>query len=252
MVNIDNFIDNPEVEMGEQGGPFQIIQYRRDLSCSPDDAQVKWYMAQMGVKKKQILCTLNKETVILQAGAMQWFAGDIQLSTGVKGVGDFFRKSMSGSVTGESGIKPEYKGSGLLVTEPSYKYYLVEDLSKWGSGMVVQDGLFAAAQGSVQLKTVARSTLSSAVAGKEGLFNLCMSGKGYVVLEADAPRNELIVIELQDDVVKIDGPFAIAWSSSLNFTVERSSKTLIGSAATGEGLVNVYRGTGRILMMPQV
>ena len=63
-------------------------------------------------------------------------------------------------------------------------------------------------------------------------------------------ENELIEIELENDVVKIDGNFAIAWSNTLQFTVERSSKTLIGSAASGEGLVNVYRGTGRVLMAP--
>ena len=51
-------------------------------------------------------------------------------------------------------------------------------------------------------------------------------------------------------VLKIDGNMAIAWSGSLNFTVERSGKTLIGSAASGEGLVNVFRGTGRVLMAP--
>ena len=43
---------------------------------------------------------------------------------------------------------------------------------------------------------------------------------------------------------------AIAWSGSLNFTVERSGKSLIGSAASGEGLVNVYRGTGKVLLAP--
>lgn len=48
----------------------------------------------------------------------------------------------------------------------------------------------------------------------------------------------------------MDGNFAIAWSQSLKFTVERSTKTLIGSAASGEGLVNVYRGTGKVLMAP--
>ena len=42
----------------------------------------------------------------------------------------------------------------------------------------------------------------------------------------------------------------IAWSSTLDFTVERSGRSLIGSAASGEGLVNVYRGTGKVLMMP--
>ena len=45
---------------------------------------------------------------------------------------------------------------------------------------------------------------------------------------------------------------ALAWSPSLNFTVERSGKSLIGSAASGEGLVNVYRGTGSVLMSPTV
>lgn len=33
-------------------------------------------------------------------------------------------------------------------------------------------------------------------------------------------------------------------------TVERSGKSLIGSAASGEGLVNVYRGTGKVLLAP--
>ena len=61
---------------------------------------------------------------------------------------------------------------------------------------------------------------------------------------------ELVIIDLSNDVLKIDGNFAIAWSSSLEFTVERSGKSLIGSAASGEGLVNVYRGTGRVLMQP--
>ena len=48
----------------------------------------------------------------------------------------------------------------------------------------------------------------------------------------------------------MDGNLAVAWSGSLSFTVERSGKTLIGSAASGEGRVNVYRGTGKVLLAP--
>ena len=33
-------------------------------------------------------------------------------------------------------------------------------------------------------------------------------------------------------------------------TVEKSGKTFFGSAVSGEGLVNVYKGTGKILMAP--
>ncbi len=95
-----------------------------------------------------------------------------------------------------------------------------------------------------------RSNLSSAVAGGEGLFNLGISGSGVLCVESYSPREELIEITLQNDVLKIDGNMAIAWSGSLEFTVERSGKSLIGSAASGEGLVNVYRGTGKVLMAP--
>ena len=64
------------------------------------------------------------------------------------------------------------------------------------------------------------------------------------------PREELYEMELENDCIKIDGNMAIAWSGSLDFTVEKSGKSLIGSAVSGEGLVNVYRGTGKILMAP--
>ena len=68
-----------------------------------------------------------------------------------------------------------------------------------------------------------------------------------VVLESNCPYEELVLIELKDDVVQLDGSMAIAWTSSLTFTVEKTTKSLIGSAASGEGFVNVYRGTGKIL-----
>ena len=93
-------------------------------------------------------------------------------------------------------------------------------------------------------------TLSSAVLGQEGLFNTALSGEGVVVLESPVPAEELIVVDLKDDVLKIDGNMAIAWSNTLKFTVEKTTKSLVGSAASGEGFVNVYRGTGRVMLAP--
>jgi len=92
--------------------------------------------------------------------------------------------------------------------------------------------------------------VSSAVLGGEGLFNLCLKGNGVVALESRTPMEELVIIELKDDELKIDGNYAVAWSSTLDFTVEKSGKTLLGSAVSGEGLVNVYRGTGKVLLAP--
>lgn len=250
MFQIRNFTDNDDVRILESRGAFTVVEYLRDLSVSPSSAQTAYYCNEMNVRKRQMLCNLAKSAVTLQAGAMQWTAGNVNATTGIKGVGDLFGKAVRGKVTGESAIKPEYTGDGVLVTEPTYRYILLEDLNDWNGSIVLDDGLFLASESSLKHKAVMRSNLSSAVAGGEGLFNLGLTGSGVVCLESNSPREELIEITLQNDVVKIDGNMAIAWSGSLEFTVERSGKTLLGSAASGEGLVNVYRGTGKVLMAP--
>lgn len=204
----------------------------------------------MNVRKRQVICDTSKANVTVQAGAMQWMVGNVHATTGLKGVGDLFGKAVRGKVTGESAIKPEYTGEGILVLEPTYKHLLLLDLEDWNGSIVLDDGLFLACDSSLKHKAVMRSNLSSAVAGNEGLFNLGIVGNGVVCLESPCPKEELVEISLQDDVLKIDGNMAIAWSGSLDFTVERSGKTLIGSAASGEGLVNVYRGTGKVLLAP--
>lgn len=234
----------------EKKGNFTVFEYDHDMSNNPSQAMQNYYAAQMNIRKRQVMIDLDdKHSAIIQKGAMQWTAGQVQSGTNVKGVGDFAKKLVSSKVTNESAIKPLYSGTGILVLEPTYKYIIIEDVGSW-NGMVIEDGLFYACDASIDIKTVARKTLSSAVAGGEGLFNSCLTGQGYAVLECNCPREELIEIELKDDELKVDGSFAIAWSQSLTFTVERSTKTLIGSAAGGEGLVNVYRGTGKVLMAP--
>ena len=250
MFEIKNFFENDDVKVIDSKGAFSVVEYQRDLSVMPETAMAAYYSSQMNVRKRQVVCDIAKANVTVQAGAMQWMVGDVKATTGLKGVGDLFGKAMRGSVTGESAIKPEYTGSGTLVLEPTYKHILLVDLKDWNGSIVLDDGLFLACESTLKHKAVMRSNLSSAAFGNEGLFNLGIQGNGVVCLESPCPREELVEIWLDNDVLKVDGNFAIAWSGSLNFTVERSGKTLIGSAASGEGLVNVYRGTGKVLLAP--
>lgn len=97
--------------------------------------------------------------------------GNVQATSGVKGLGDLFGKAIKGAVTKETAVKPEYIGEGFLVLEPTYKYIILQDVSKWGSvGMTIEDGMFLACDANVKRNIVARKTLSSAVLGGEGLF----------------------------------------------------------------------------------
>ena len=250
MYRISNFTNNDDIRILSSLGPFTVIEYQRDLSVTPRDAQTAYFCQEMNVRRRQVICELSKAQITLQSGAMHWTVGNVNATTGVKGVGDLLGKAVRGKVTGESAIKPEYVGDGILVLEPTYRHILLLNLDDWNGSIVLDDGLFLACDSRLRHRSVMRSNLSSAVAGGEGLFNLGISGSGVLCVESYSPREELIEITLQNDVLKIDGNMAIAWSGSLEFTVERSGKSLIGSAASGEGLVNVYRGTGKVLMAP--
>lgn len=250
MYKIKNFLDNDDIRVLNQKGNIKIIEYMKDLSVNFNNCTIQYYASQMNVRKKQALIELNNDSYITSADAMQWTVGDVQSVTDVKGIGDFFGKAIKGSITNESTVKPKYTGTGLLMLEPTYKHLLIEDVSEWGSGMVLDDGMFLACESSVKYNVIMRSNLSSAVLGNQGLFSLKLSGNGLAVLESPVPREELIEIELEDDVIKIDGNFAVAWSDTLQFTVEKAGKSLIGSAVSKEGFVNVYRGTGKILIAP--
>lgn len=115
-------------------------------------------------------------------------AGDVNCTTGVKGMGDLLGKAFRGKVTGESAIKPEYTGTGTLVLEPTYKHIILLDTKEWNGAVVLDDGLFLACESGLKHKAVIRSNISSAVAGGEGLFNLCLSGNGVFAMKQCAPR----------------------------------------------------------------
>jgi len=249
MITCKNLYDNKNIEIIASKGDIKVLEYKKDLSVNSSNAMASYFASEMNVRKRQVLIELKGNAYTISAGAMQWTTGSVTMGADVKGFGDFIGKALSSKVTKESTIKPKYQGNGLLMLEPTYKHILLEEVSDWG-GLVLDDGLFLACESKVQQKVVARTNLSSAMLGNEGFFNLCLRGEGIAVLESPVPRDELIEFVLQNDEVRIDGNYAIAWSDSLEFRVEKSSKSLVGSAVSGEGLVNVYRGTGRILLAP--
>lgn len=248
---INNLKDNDNVVIKEQLGGFTVIEYKEDLSSTTlSEAQSNFFMSKSNMRNKQLMVELNNSEVMLSAGAMQYMIGSIEMTSGVKGVGGLMRNLVSSTMTGTSAIKPLYKGTGTIMLETTYKYLWLIDVDN--DHIVVDDGMFLACETTLEIAVVARKNISSAILGGEGLFNLSAKGKGILALEAPIPSEEAIVVDLQNDVLKVDGNFALMWSNSLDFTVEKSGKTRMGSAASGEGLVNVYRGTGMVWLAPLI
>ena len=250
-ITVKNFVgENDNIIVLDEKGPFKVIEYEKDLSVAPSEAVEKYFSSKMKVRPRQLVTDLSKTSgIYMQAGAMQWMSGANKLSAEINGIGDFGKKFIKSTVTGETTAKPEYSGDGFVVSEQTYKHLLLLDMDEWDNSLALNDGLFLAAENSVELTFQRISNLSSALAALN-VFYTQLEGSGYVCLESDIPIEELIVIELTNDTVTIDGSLAIAWTGNLQFSGEKSGKSIVDSAISQEGLVSVFRGTGKILMAP--
>lgn len=251
-ITMNNWLNDNRKVIAEMGN-FKVIEHQKDLSVNKITAQDEYFSSQMNVKCRQVEISLDgNSTVKTQAGAMQLLVGKVEMDTGVQSAKGFLGSMVKAAVTNETAVKPIYHGNGKVILEPTYKHIILQDVANWGEkGLVIEDGMFLASDGTVQHHVIENTqSMTTALLSNEGLYNLCFTGSGIVALESYVPFEELVEFDLQDDVLKVDGNMAVCWSGSLKFSIEKTTKTLIGSLASGEGLVNVYRGTGKVWVSP--
>lgn len=227
----------------------EVLQYDKLIgSTNTHAAETMYFMDRENIKARQLAVYISDDSVKVEPGAMSYFKGNLEMVSGVT-LGNAVGRMFSGMLTGEKIAMPEYKGSGVLVLEPSFKHFITIELDP-GETIVVDKGMFFMAQGSVTVRPILNSQISGALLGGEGIFQLEMVGPGLVVMESPVPMDEISIIHLDNDVLRVDGNFALLRTGNIGFTVERSARTLIGSAISGEGLVNVFRGTGDVWIAP--
>lgn len=185
---------------------------------------------------------LSNETVRTESGAMYYMRGDIKMESKAPSAGGFL-KSM---VTGESIFRPTYTGSGELYLEPSFSNFHIFETG--GQEWLVQAGAYWASEESIQIDVHRDKVMTSFLSGK-GMLNFWtkVKGQGQVVVIAQGPVE---VIEMKNERLVVDGQFAVAWESSLDYKIEKATKSLLGSATSGEFLVSTYTGTGKLLLAP--
>lgn len=228
---------------------FQVLEYD-NLAGATDVSTAKelFYMRETGMKLRQVRILLQNSSVRLQAGALSYLKGNIEMDSKMGGLIGLGKKLISSKATGETAFKPLYNGTGEIFLEPSFGHYALIELED--DEVIVDDGLFFACEEGVKVGTASQKNFSSAFLGNEGFFQTKISGSGVVVLELPVPETEIFKCILINDTLKVDGNFAVLRTGNIEFTVEKAAKSIIGSATSGEGLVNVYRGTGEVWLMP--
>lgn len=239
-------------EYPQYGMRVEVLEYQKLLgSTNIYGAQSLWFMNQANIKCRQIAIYMLNSACKIEAGAMSYYQGPMEMTSGINGAGKFVSQMFTGKLTGEKVIMPEYTGSGILVLEPSFKHFFVGELSP-GEEIIVDKGMFYAASQSVNVAPVFAGTGTGTILGGEGIFMQKLTGPGMIVLELPVPMSEINIVNLNNDILRVDGNFAVLRDASIAMSVEGAGKTLVGSAMSGEGLVNVFRGTGQVWLAPTI
>ncbi|OGV52968.1 MAG: hypothetical protein A2X49_10800 [Lentisphaerae bacterium GWF2_52_8] len=202
-------------------------------------------MLRIEIQVKELLkivkVELEDDAVRTESGAMYYMVGNIEMESKAPSVSGLLKSVVSK----EAVVRPVYRGTGQLFLEPTYGDFTIIDL-KQGEEWILDKGAYVASEMGVNVTAHMNKPISGIFSG-EGFFQTKVSGRGKVVIASPGP---LETIELNNSKLVVDGSFAVARSGQLDFKIEKATRGLLGTVLSGEGLVNTFTGTGRVLIAP--
>ncbi len=225
----------------------EIIENQKLSGAQTGDiAQKLFYMEHAGIKLKNVRIILKDGAVKIESGALFFMKGRIKVAT--KAAKGFLKNLGSNLLSGEKMFKPVYSGHGEIWLEPSFGHFKIIELDD--DEIIVDKGMFYACESTMEVSAVSQKNLSSTMFGGEGFFQTKVKGKGIVVLNIPVPLDEVMVYQLNDEALQVDGNYAILRRGDIKFTVKMVTKGIIGTMASGEGLLQTFEGTGEVWLAP--
>jgi len=233
----------------QDGTLIEILQIPELSGSSNVSLSSKLYFASnTGMRLKMVRISLNNSFTRIEPGSLYFMKGNLEnkASTGggiIKGLG---RKVLSG----ESLFVNEIHGTGEIYLEPSFGHFFIHQLRPQDQALIVDKGMFYAGTEGLDVSSILQKSISAGLFGGEGLFQTQIKGDGIVVLYSPVPATEIQKIELKNEKLSVDGNFALLRTAGVNFKAEKSSKTWVGTAVSGEGLLQTFSGTGTVWLAP--
>ncbi|WP_435018004.1 AIM24 family protein [Tundrisphaera sp. TA3] len=244
------------------GGNFEVIDmaeadgFRVEVlaysglggSRDPQTASTLYFAERAGIRLKQVRITLDGGEAIAESGALHFMLGRIQMESKIGGVAGLGKAMMNRFVAKEAAILPRYRGTGQIYLEPSFGHFLIHRLA--AEEVIADKGMFYCGQGTLDVGAAIQKNVSSALFGGEGLFQTRIRGTGICVLESPVPAGEIVRVDLKDEALQVDGNFALMRTGRIEFSVEKSTRSILGTITGGEGLLQTFRGTGSVWLAP--
>lgn len=219
----------------ECGAPVKIEEVTPDTNTGKVDFEI--------VRKENlnmVKVTMENGSFRYEAGGLHYMIGDLTLESKAPGMG----KMMKSMLTRERIVKPIIRGTGTVYLQPTFGEFYILDLQneQW----IVDRGAYYASDIEVEIGSYSNSAVSAMFSG-EKWFQTTVSGTGKVIINAAGPVE---VLELNNGKLVVDGSFAVARSSSIDLKVTKATKGIFSTIISGEGLLNTFTGTGKVLIAP--
>jgi uncharacterized protein (AIM24 family) len=182
--------------------------------------------------------------VYAQLGSMVAYKGSINFtkqSSLEHGLGKFFKRKL----TGENAVFMKAEGEGQLYLAQHAQQIIILKLEDQAVSVNGRDLL--AFEPTLEYDITMLKSTSALMTG--GLFNVKVSGTGYIAITSDGKPLTLRVEP--DQPVYVDPNSAIGWSSSLDvsFKTDVNFNTIIGRGS-GESIQMEFRGEGFVVVQP--
>lgn len=224
--------------------PAPAYQPPPQQAAPPQPAPSQFGAIKFDVVEKETLKFLTAEfsnsAVRYESGGMYYMQGNLDLEANLPSAGGFL-KSM---VTRESVVKPVIRGSGTVWFEPTFGNFTIMELK--GEEWILDKGAYYASEMGIEIGSFTNKSISGLFSG-EGFFQTKVSGTGKVVIFSNGP---IETIELNNGKLVVDGSFAVARQASVQLTVAKANKGIFGSMISGEGIINTFTGSGKVLIAP--
>jgi uncharacterized protein (AIM24 family) len=191
---------------------------------------------------KLLKVSLNQITIQAKLGSMVAYQGDVKFEhAGSGGMSRMLKKA----VTGEGTRLMKMEGTGeVFLADQAQEIHLIrlenDAITCNGSNLLAFDAGI-----DWDIKRV-EGGFSGAMAG--GLFNIALSGSGWVAVLSDGPP---VLLNTSEAPTFADPQAAITWSSGVQTSVKTdvNLKNLIGRGS-GESLQMAFHGDGWVLIQP--
>ena len=226
MYKIENFNNNENIEFLDENEIYKVIKINY---------------------KKYLICDIQKHKICVNKNIIKCIIGSNIKEIKEKKYNKI-KEIVNMFLLGNTTKNIIYEGEGKIVLELKNNI-IFESLKDWNNSICINNKNFLASYSDVNQKNIRQSNIFSTILSEEGSFYTKLEGESTVCIESTNPKEELIELDLKDDTFKIDGNLVVAWSGELKTSVEKvyfETEALICNA------LNVFEGTGKILISPQV